>query len=122
MAQNSCMDTNSVNARCDLDLPADIRRLLVDMYARSSGFSGPEIYSLFSRWLAVGSYGNQPGRKPSRWEIIAGFLSQLSGPERFDLAFVLHGWRGPMKYGPPEQECLDCLEKWILRRPRIEYL
>lgn len=59
-------------------LPYRIIRLATDMFARETGFSGPEIHRLFADYTDVlGPYA-RGGGSPSRWQLFETGLDDLA--------------------------------------------
>jgi hypothetical protein len=65
-----------------------VRQLAIDMFARETGFSGPEIHSIFAEHTdALGPYQGWGGGSLSRWQIFDHGLESM--PLQRQKAFLL---------------------------------
>jgi hypothetical protein len=98
-------------------LPHAIQQTLNDMYARDSGFSGPEILDFFSRYdLNVESYP-WSGGAPSRRQIFEDCLSRFDVNTQRRIIGELLDYEGPMKYGAPAIEAAEKIRNWLGNAP-----
>lgn len=59
-------------------LPLRVRQLAIDMFARETGFSGPEIHSIFAELTdALGPYQGWGAGSLSRWQIFSNGLESM---------------------------------------------
>ena len=94
-------------------LPHEIKKLASSLFARETGFSGPEIYAWFGQFSEeIGDYPWSDA--PSRWTQFESCLEHFSLDEQCDLLFKLINYRGPSKYDWPEQSDLDTLNELLL--------
>lgn len=93
-------------------IPRHIQVLLNAMYARESGFSGPEILDFFSNYIEdIEPYGSSP--VPSRWMLFEKHLAQLDLETQKRVIWDLLDYQGPMKYGPPSAEDIQKIRTWL---------
>ncbi|WP_231639193.1 abortive infection family protein [Mycobacterium sp. Marseille-P9652] len=95
-------------------LPYRIVKLATDMFARDTGFSGPEIHQLFADYTDVlGPYTMGSGG-PSRWELFQTGLDSLSVDDQRRLLLDLCTYDGPSKYPRPSDEHIAKLRGMLL--------
>lgn len=98
-------------------LPHAIQGLLNEMFARDTGFSGPEIIDFFSRYdLNVESYP-WGGGAPSRWQIFEDCLTRFDAEAQRRIIGDLLEYDGPMKYGPPLAAMTEKVRTWLGAAP-----
>lgn len=95
-------------------LPLEIRKLASSLFARSSGFSGPEIYEWF------GQFSDQIGDYPwdgagSRWMMFEGCLEAFPVARQCELLLKLIDYGGPMKHGRPDGPKCAQLRELVLK-------
>lgn len=60
-------------------LPHRVMKLALDLFARETGFSGPEIHDLFAEYTdALGPYQGWGGGSMSRWQIFDAGLNSMA--------------------------------------------
>jgi len=76
---------------------------------RDQGFSGPELYEIFSRYTdELGSYPREGGA-PSRWRIVELGLSYLPFEDQIRVLEEMCCWDGAVRYARPAEKDLDWL-------------
>ncbi len=96
-------------------LPYKITKLAVDMYARDTGFSGPEIHNLFADYTDVlGPYAGWGGGGASRWQLFEQGLSALSSDDQRRFLLDICAYDGPSKYNLPPVEQVNQLREMLL--------
>lgn len=94
-------------------LPLTIQKRLNEMYARDTGFSGPEILEFFSQYsLDIEPYPWQGGA-PSRHQILEDCLARFDVDQQKQLVKALFAYDGRLKYGQPKQEDKDFIKAWL---------
>lgn len=94
-------------------LPLAIQKRLNEMYARDTGFSGPEILEFFSQYLLdIEPYPWQGGA-PSRHQILEDCLARFDVDQQKQLVRALLAYDGRLKYEQPEQEDKDFINAWL---------
>lgn len=94
-------------------LPLAIQKRLNQMYARDTGFSGPEILEFFSQYsVEIESYPWQGGA-PSRFQIFEDCLARLDVDRQKDIVRDLLAYDGPLKYGQPDQGDKEFIRNWL---------
>jgi hypothetical protein len=87
------------------------------MYARETGFSGPEILAFFSEYsLDVEPYPWEGGA-PSRWMIFEDCLARFPVEQQKRIISHLLDYDGPMKYGPPPAADVERIREWLDEGP-----
>lgn len=88
--------------------------LATNMFARDTGFSGPEIHRLFAEYTdALGPY-SMSGGSPSRWELFQNGLNSLAIDDQRRFLLDLCGYEGPSKYPMPSDEAIIKLRSLLL--------
>ncbi|MFC9519185.1 abortive infection family protein [Nocardiaceae bacterium NPDC056970] len=96
-------------------LPHRIIELATDMFARDTGFSGPEIHRLFADYTDVlGSYPTSGG-SPSRWQLFQKGLNSLSIDDQLRFLLDLCTYDGPRKNRMPSDEDIAKLRGLLLQ-------
>lgn len=96
-------------------LPYRVTSLATAMFARDTGFSGPELHSLFAQYTdALGPYQGWGGGGASRWQLFENGLSALSLEQQRALLFELCEHEGPIKHGMPSRDQIDKLRSLLL--------
>lgn len=96
-------------------LPYRVTKLATDLFARETGFSGPELHELFADYTDVlGPYQGWGGGGLSRWQIFQQGLAALSLDQQKGLLLELCGYDGSSRYGMPPKEQLDALRSLVL--------
>ena len=86
-------------------LPYRISKLATDLYARDTGFSGPELHDVFAEHTdALGPYQGWGGGGMSRWQIFETGLHTISLPQQKAFLLGLCDYDGPIKHGMPPAE------------------
>src|SRR5262245_17579059 len=94
-------------------LPLAIQKRLKEMYARDTGFSGPEILEFFSQYsLDIEPYPLQGGA-PSRHQILEDCLARFDADQQKQLVRALLAYDSGLKYGQPKQEDKDFIKSWL---------
>lgn len=95
-------------------LPYRIVNLATEMFARNTGFSGPEIHRLFAEYTDVlGPYVRASGN-PSRWQIFETGLASLSVDDQRRFLLELCRYDGPGSYNRPSDENIAKLRSLLL--------
>ena len=95
-------------------LPYRIVKLATDMFARDTGFSGPEIHRLFADYTDVlGPYA-RGGGSPSRWQLFETGLGSLSVDDQRRFLLDLCTYDGPGSYARPPDEDIAKLRGLLL--------
>jgi hypothetical protein len=95
-------------------LPYRIVKLATDMFARDTGFSGPEIHRLFADYTdALGAYVRGSGN-PSRWQIFESGLGSLSADDQRRFLLNLCTYDGPGSYNRPSDDDIAKLRSLLL--------
>ncbi len=85
------------------------------MFARDTGFSGPELHDLFSEHTdALGPYQGWGGGGASRWQVFQDGLKALPPADQRSLLLALCDYDGPSKYDLPSQEDRASLRAMLL--------
>lgn len=109
MHENECVQSKTDR------LPHRITSLATDMFARETGFSGPEIHTIFAEHTdALGPYQGWGGGSQSRWQIFETGLSSLSLQQQKAFLLALCDHDGSVKYGMPAKERVDKLRSLLL--------
>lgn len=88
--------------------------LATEMFAKSTGFSGPQIHQLFGEYTDVlGSYSSTGGG-PSRWQLFQNGLDALSAEEQRRLLLDLCEYDGPRSHPPPSDDNIAKLRNLLL--------
>jgi hypothetical protein len=96
-------------------LPYRITKLATDLFARDTGFSGPEIHNLFAEYTeALGPYAGWGGSGASRWQLFEQGLQSLSIDDQRRFLLHLCTYDGPSKYPMPSDEDLAKLRSGLL--------
>ena len=95
-------------------LPYRIVKLAIDMFARDTGFSGPEIHRRFADYTDVLGPYTMGGGGPSRWELFETGLSSLSVDDQRRFLLDLCTYDGPSKYPRPSDEDIAKLRGLLL--------
>lgn len=85
-------------------LPYSVVRLATDMFARDTGFSGPELHDLFAEHTDVLGPYSMGGGGPSRWQLFQTGLNALTIDKQRRFLLDLLDYDGYCKYGPPPDE------------------
>ncbi|MFD3705825.1 abortive infection family protein [Nocardia sp. NPDC058658] len=96
-------------------LPYKVTKLATDMFARDTGFSGPELHRIFADYTDVlGSY-TMSGGGPSRWQLFETGLNSLSSDDQRRFLLDLCTYDGPSKYPMPSEEDIAKLRSLLLQ-------
>ncbi|MDQ3156729.1 MAG: abortive infection family protein [Actinomycetota bacterium] len=96
-------------------LPQRIVKLATAMFARDTGFSGPEIHDIFADYTdALGPYAGWGGGGASRWQIFEEGLSSLSLDAQRRFLLHLCSYDGYSKYASPSDEDISKLRGMLL--------
>lgn len=99
--------TNSLSYR--------VMKLATDLFARDTGFSGPEIHSVFAEYTdALGPYQGWGGGGMSRWQLFETGLAALTLQQQMAFLLELCDYDGPIKYGMPAEEKIGKLRSLLL--------
>ncbi len=102
-------------AKSNARLPYRIIKLATEMFARETGFSGPEIHDVFAEYTdALGSYTGWGGGGSSRWQIFEQGLDALSVDDQRRFLLDLCTYDGPSKYAMPNDEDIAKLRGLLL--------
>ncbi len=96
-------------------LPYRITSLATDMFARDTGFSGPEIHDLFAQYTdALGPYQGWGGGGASRKQLFESGLNSMSVEEQRGFLLDLCSYDGASKYALPTAERIEKLRSMLL--------
>jgi hypothetical protein len=94
-------------------LPLRIQERLNEMFASTTGFSGPQILDFFSRYdINIESYPSSGA--PSRKAMFEDCLARFDRDKQLLIVRDLLDYDGPMKHGVPSQEDVDILRAWLV--------
>jgi hypothetical protein len=94
-------------------LPLRIQELLNQMFARDTGFSGPQILDFFSRYdINIESY--PVSGAPSRKQMFEDCLARFDREAQLRIVGDLLDYDGPLKYGPPASEDVEFVRSWLI--------
>lgn len=97
------------------ELPYKIIKLATDLFARETGFSGPELHELFAEYTdALGPYQGWGGGSPSRWQIFQDGLKSMPLEQQKAFLFELCEYEGRVAHGMPTDEELAKLRSLLL--------
>ncbi len=83
------------------------------MFARMSGFSGPQILDFFSRYdINIESYPSSGA--PSRKQMFEDCLARFDRDLQLQILVDLLSYDGPMKHGPPSTEDVELVRGWLV--------
>lgn len=96
-------------------LPHRVSSLAIDMFARETGFSGPEIHSIFAEHTdALGPYQGWGGGSQSRWQIFEAGLHSLPLQQQRALLLELCDYDGSVRHGMPASARIEKLRSLLL--------
>lgn len=96
-----------------VSLPFRTESLATSLFARETGFSGPQLHDYFARYTdTLGPY--QWGGSPSRWQIFQTGLRSLSLSQQRAVLLELCAYDGEFRNGRPSEEELDRLRSMLL--------
>lgn len=96
-------------------LPWRVAKLATDMFARDTGFSGPEIHDIFAEYTdTLGPYQGWGGGSMSRWQMFETGLKSLPLQQQKALLLELCNYDGPTKYGMPSEDQIAKLRSLLL--------
>lgn len=101
-------------SRTDERLPYGTIKLATDMFARETGFSGPEIHGLFADYTDVLGPYSMAGGGPSRWQLFEIGLNELTIDDQRRFLLDLCTYDGPSKYPPPSDDDVAKLRGLLL--------
>ncbi len=88
------------------------------MFARASGFSGPQILDFFSWYdINIGSYPTTGA--PSRKQMLEDCLARFDRETQLRIVVDLLNYDGPFKYGPPAAEDAELVRGWLIDQGAI---
>lgn len=96
-------------------LPHRVTKLALDLFARETGFSGPEIHDLFAEYTDVlGPYQGWGGGSMSSWQIFDAGLNSMALQQQRAFLLELCDYDGRTKYGMPADDQLEKLRSLLL--------
>ncbi|UPW09353.1 abortive infection family protein [Gordonia terrae] len=96
-------------------LPHRITKLATDMFARETGFSGPEIHDIFAEYTdALGPYQGWGGGAMSRWQVFQAGLKSMPVQQQKRFLLELCSYDGGSRYGMPPEEQIEKLRSLLL--------
>lgn len=99
-------------------LPLRIQERLNQMFARDSGFSGPQILDFFSRYdINIESYPTSGA--PSRKQMFEDCLARFDKTTQLHILVDLLNYDGPMKHGQPSPEDVGSVRSWLINQGEI---
>jgi hypothetical protein len=94
-------------------LPLRIQERLNQMFARDTGFSGPQILDFFSRYdINIESY--PVSGAPSRKQMFEDCLARFDRETQLRIVSDLLDYDGPFKHNPPASESVDFVRSWLI--------
>lgn len=97
------------------ELPYKVVKLATDLFARETGFSGPEIHELFAEYTdALGPYQGWGGGSPSRWQIFQDGLKSMPLEQQKAFLYELCEYEGRVAHGMPTGDELAKLRSMLL--------
>lgn len=94
-------------------LPPGIQQLLTKMFARDTGFSGPQIFDFFSQYsLEIGSYP-WAGSSLPRAYMFEKCLTRFDLEQQKHIISDLLDYDGPMKHGRPSAGDVERIRDWL---------
>ena len=85
------------------------------MFARETGFSGPDLHRLFAEYTEdLGEYAGWGGGSESRWQIFQRGLKLLSRGQQVRFLLELCEYDGYIKHGRPSDEDIAKLRALLL--------
>jgi hypothetical protein len=85
-------------------LPFKIIELATDMFARNTGFSGPQLHRVFADYTDVLGAYPQGGGSPSRWQLFQTGLSSMSAEDQRRFLLDLCSYDGRRGYAKPSDD------------------
>lgn len=95
-------------------MPYRVIKLATDMFARDTGFSGPEIHDLFAEFTDVLGAYSMGGGGASRWELFQTGLNSMSVDDQRRFLLNLCTYDGRSKYPMPSDEDIAKLRAMLL--------
>ena len=96
-------------------LPPRVIELATAMFARETGFSGPDLHRLFAEYTDVlGEYTGWGGGGESRWQIFQRGLRLLTRDRQVRFLLNLCEYDGYIKHGRPADEDIAKLRAFLL--------
>ena len=96
-------------------LPYRVVNLATDMFARETGFSGPELHSIFAEYTdALGPYQGWGGGGMSRWQVFETGLAALPLEQQRALLLELCNHEGSIRHGMPTEKQVERLRSLLL--------
>ncbi len=96
-------------------LPVRVVELATTMFARETGFSGPDLHRLFAEYTEdLGEYAGWGGGSESRWQIFQRGLKLLSRGQQVRFLLELCEYDGYIKHGRPSDEDIAKLRALLL--------
>jgi hypothetical protein len=94
-------------------LPLRIQERLNNMFARATGFSGPQILDFFSRYdINIESYPSSGA--PSRKQMFEDCLARFDRETQLAIIADLLNYDGPFKHEAPEAEDVKFIRDWLI--------
>jgi hypothetical protein len=99
-------------------LPLRIQERLNNMFARTSGFSGPQILDFFSRYdINIEPY--PPSGAPSRKVMFEDCLARFDRETQFSIIEELLNYDGPFRHGPPSADDIELVRHWLRSKDEV---
>ena len=98
-------------------LPPRIQQLLNSMFARETGFSGPQIIEFFLQYSDEIEPYPQGGGAPSRWQIFEDCLAKFDFEQQRKIILDLLDYEGYMRYPRPTDEDIEKVRHWLGEGP-----
>lgn len=96
-------------------LPVRVVELATTMFARDTGFSGPDIHRLFAEYTdGLGEYAGWGGGAESRWQIFQRGLRLLTRDQQVRFLLELCEYDGNIKHGRPSDNDIARLRTLLL--------
>lgn len=97
------------------ELPYRVIKLATDMFARETGFSGPELHDLFAEHPdALGAYKGFSGGGESRWQLFQTGLRSMQVDRQRALLLELCSYEDGCRHGMPSNSAIAKLRSLLL--------
>ena len=97
------------------ELPYRVIKLATDMFARETGFSGPELHDLFAEHTDVlGAYKGFGGGGESRWQLFQTGLRSMQLDRQQAFLLELCGYEDGCRHGMPSDSAIARLRALLL--------
>jgi hypothetical protein len=94
-------------------LPNAVQKRLNSLFARDTGFSGPQILDFFSQYSNDIERYPWGGGAPSRWQIFEDCMARFDIDTQKRIIADLLVYNGPMSHGRPSPHDMQYIQAWI---------